>query len=94
MKNSKALKGILILLGLLLTMLGCWRLFDPIEFFENSGLILSNNVGLLNEARATGGVVVGFGLLLLMGAFNQKLAYTATIASIVVFLQCRSSINL
>ena len=86
MKNSKALKGILILLGLLLTVLGSWRLMDPIAFFENSGLILRNDVGLLNEARATGGVVVGFGLLILAGAFNQKLAYTSTIASVVVFL--------
>ena len=86
MKNSKVLKGILILLGLLLIVLGLWRLIDPIAFFENSGLILSNDAGLLNEARATGGVVVGFGLLILLGAFIQKLSYTSTIAAIVVFL--------
>ena len=86
MKNSKVLKGILILLGLNLTVLGSWRLIDPISFFEFSGLILSNDVGLLNEARATGGVVVGFGLLILLGAFNQKLSYTSTIAAIVLYL--------
>ena len=86
MKNSKFLKGILILLGLLLTVLGSWRLIDPISFFENSGLILIKDAGLLNEARATGGVVVGFGLLILLGAFNQKLSFTSTIAAIVVFL--------
>ena len=60
MKNSTVLKVILILLGLVLTILGSWRLIDPVAFFENSGLLLSNDVGLLNEARATGGVVVGF----------------------------------
>jgi len=54
MKNSKILKGILILLGLLLTVLGSWRLFDPTAFFENSGIVLNNDVGLLSEARATG----------------------------------------
>ena len=86
MKNSKILKGILILSGLLLTVLGLWRLFDAISFFENSGLVLNNDVGLLNEARATGGVVIGFGLLILFGAFSQKLSYTSTISSIVVFL--------
>jgi len=86
MKNSTVLKGILILLGLLLTLLGSWRLFNPIAFFENSGLILENNAGLLNEAIATGGVVVGFGLLILLGAFSQKLTYTSAIVSIVVFL--------
>ncbi len=47
---------------------------------------MSNDVGLLNEARATGGVVVGFGLLILLGAFNQKLSYTSTIAAIVLYL--------
>lgn len=86
MKNSKVLKGILILLGLVLTILGLWRLIDPIAFFENSGLVLNNDVGLLNEARATGGVVVGFGVLILLGAFIQKLSYTSTIVSIVIFL--------
>ena len=86
MKNSKVLKGILIVLGLLLAVIGSWRLFDPIAFFENSGLILSNEAGLLSEARATGGVVVGFGLVVLLGAFSQRLSYTSTIAAIVVFL--------
>ena len=85
MKNSKVLKGILILMGVLLVVLGAWRLFDPISFFANSGIVLNNDAGLLNEARATGGVVVGFGLLVLLGAFRHKLAYTSTIASIVLF---------
>ena len=86
MKNSIVLKIILIVLGLLLTALGSWRLFDPITFFENSGLLLDNNAGLLNEARATGGVVTGFGLLIFSGAFIRKLSYTSTIAAIVLFL--------
>ena len=85
MKNSKILKGILILLGLLLIILGSWRLFDPIAFFENSGLVLSDEAGLLSEARATGGIVVGFGLVILMGAFIQRLSYTSTLAAIVLF---------
>ena len=86
MKNSKVLKGILIVLGLLLTVIGLWRLFDPISFFENSGLVLSNEAGLLSEARGAGGAVVGFGIVVLLGAFNQRLSYTSTIAAIVVFL--------
>ncbi len=86
MKNSKVLKGILIILGLLLIIVGSWRLFVPIAFFENSGLVLSNEAGLLSEARATGGVVVGFGLIVLLGAFIQRLSYTSIIAAIVLFL--------
>jgi len=86
MKNSKVLKGILILLGVLLTFMGFWRLIDPISFFEYSGLILSEDPGLLNEARGTGGAIVGFGLLILLGAFKKKLTYTSTIVAIVLFL--------
>ena len=86
MKNSKVLKGILILLGLNLTVLGSWRVLDPIAFFEFSGLILSNDAGLLNEARGAGGAIVGFGLLILLGAFNRKLSYTSTISAIVLYL--------
>lgn len=86
MKNSIIPKIILIVLGLLLTVLGSWRLFDPIAFFNNSGLFLEDTAGLLSEARGIGGVIVGFGLLILSGAFIRKLSFTSTIAAIVVFL--------
>jgi len=86
MKDSKVLKGILIFIGIFLTIMGLWRLFDPISFFAYSGLTLSADAGLLNEARGTGGAITGFGLLILLGAFKKKLAYTSTIAAIVVFL--------
>ena len=69
MKNSKVLKGILIVLGLNLTVLGAWRVIDPIAFSAFSGLILSNDVGLLSEARGAGGAAAGFGLVILLGAF-------------------------
>jgi len=86
MRTSKVLKAILIVSGLLLIGIGSWRLFDPIGFFQNSGITLDNQAGLLNEARATGGAVLGFGSLILLGAFIQKLSYTSTIAAIVLFL--------
>jgi len=86
MRTSKVLKAILIVLGLLLIGIGLWRLFDPIGFFQNSGITLDNQAGLLSEARATGGAVVGFGIVVLLGAFIQRLSYTSTIAAIVVFL--------
>jgi len=85
MKDSKVLKGILILLGVFLTIMGFWRLIDPIAFFEYSGLILTNNAGLLNEARGTGGAIIGFGLIILLGAFKKKLTYTSTIVAMVLF---------
>tara|TARA_B110000285_G_C14993975_1_gene547796 strand:- start:97 stop:492 length:396 start_codon:yes stop_codon:yes gene_type:complete len=86
MRTSKVLKGILIVLGIVLIGVGLSRLFDPIGFFQNSGITLDNQAGLLSEARATGGAVLGFGLLTLFGAFNHKLSYTSTISAIIVFL--------
>ena len=71
--------------GFLLIGLGSWRLIDPITFFENSGLILENKSGLLNEARGTGGVVLTFGLLIFIGAFNSKLTFTSTITAVLLF---------
>ena len=86
MKDSHVLKGILILLGVPLVVLGSWRLLDPIGFFEFSGLLLNADAGLLSEARGAGGAIVGFGLLIILGAFKKKLAYTSTIAAIIVYL--------
>ena len=84
MKNSKVLKGILILIGINLVVLGLWRLLNPIGFFDFSGLLLSADAGLLNEARGTGGAIIGFGLLILLGAFKKKLAFTSTIVAIIL----------
>ena len=86
MKDSQVLKGILILLGVPLVVLGSWRLLDPIGFFDFSGLLLSADAGLLNEARGTGGAIIGFGLLILLGAFKKKLTYTSTIVAVLLFL--------
>jgi len=85
MKDSKVLKGILILIGVNLTIMGLWRLIDPISFFEMSGLILSTDAGLLNEAKGLGGAITGFGLLIFLGAFNKKLTFTSTLVAVVLF---------
>jgi len=86
MKNSKVLKAILIILGANLIILGFWRLIDPIAFFEFSGLILSKDAGLLNEARGLGGAIIGFGVLIFLGAFKKNLTFTSTLVAIVLFL--------
>ena len=86
MENEKVLKIILIILGLPLSVLSLWRLLDPIGFFEFSGLLLSADTGLLSEARVTGGIIFGFSILILLGAFNKKLTHTSIIAAIIVYL--------
>jgi hypothetical protein len=86
MRESKILKAILLLLGTLLIVLGMWRVLDPVGFYANSGIILSSEVSMLNEARAAGGVVVGFALLIVSGVFFDALAFTSTVVSAVLFL--------
>ena len=86
MKNSIVLKVILFLLGLVLIVLGTWRLTNPVNFYANSGIILSNDVSMLNEVRAAGGAIVGIGILIMLGVFIDKLTYTSTVVSIVIFL--------
>ena len=86
MQKSKVLKTLLVLLGIPLIALGSWRLFDPIGFFELNNLVLGNHPGLLSEARGTGGVVVGFGIVIVLGAFYNRLSFTSTISAIVLFL--------
>jgi len=85
MKNSKVLKGILIPLGASLTYCGLWRLFDPIGFLAFSGILLTADPSLLNEVRGTGGLIVGLGLVIFLGAFKKSLAFTSTIIAILVF---------
>ena len=41
MADSKILKTILAVLGVMLVVLGAWRLLDPVGFFTNSGLSLA-----------------------------------------------------
>ncbi|TFB08927.1 DUF4345 domain-containing protein [Candidatus Marinimicrobia bacterium MT.SAG.3] len=86
MKKTKVLKGILILLGLQLIIFGLWRLLDPISFFNFSGLLLSSDAGLLSEARGAGGAILGFGILIFLGAFKKNLSYTSTIAAMILYL--------
>lgn len=72
MKNSKVLKAILLVTGLPLTVMGSWRVFDPVSFYAFSGMTLDPSINILSEARGAGGVVAGFGLLILSGIFVKK----------------------
>jgi len=85
MKDSQVFKVILLLTGLPLTVLGSWRVFGPVSFYANSGMTLEPSINLLSEARGAGGVVVGFGLLILLGIFVKQLRFTSSIASFMVF---------
>jgi hypothetical protein len=86
MKNSKVLKTILFFSGLLLTVVGAAILFAPVASSARNGIELGSNISLLNDVRASGGVVLGSGVLILLGAFMARLTFTSTVVSIVIYL--------
>ncbi len=86
MKNSKVLKVILFISGLVAISVGGAILFIPESFYAASGISLNGNVSLLNEVRASGGMIFVVGLIIMAGAFIEELTYPATIISILLYL--------
>lgn len=86
MKNSKALKAILLVSGLILTVIGSATLFAPVTFLGTSGIDLGGQVNLLSEIRAAGGALLASGLIVILGVFIPRLTFTSTIIAILVFL--------
>jgi len=86
MKNSKPLKVILFISGLLLMIIGSAILFAPVVFSARNGIELGGNISLLNDTRAAGASLLASGFVILLGAFIQKLAYTSVLVAIIAFL--------
>jgi hypothetical protein len=86
MKNSKVLKTILIISGLIASGIGAAILFAPVAFYATYGIELGGNFSLLNEIRAPGGALLAIGLLIISGAFVDKLAFTAVVVSTLLYL--------
>lgn len=86
MKSSKVLKTILIISGLIASGIGAAILFTPVAFYAAYGIELGGNVSLLNEIRAPGGALLASGLLIMSGAFVDKLAFTAAMVSTLLYL--------
>jgi len=86
MKRSKVLKTILIVSGLIASIIGAAILFAPVEFYASYGMKLGGDVSLLNELSASGGALLASGILITAGAFVDKLAFTATVVSALLYL--------
>ena len=86
MKNSRVLKTILFVSGLIATGTGGAILFMPAAFFATNGIELGSNISLLSETRAPGGALLASGILIMSGAFVAKLSFTSTVVSALVFL--------
>ncbi len=78
---------VLSLSGLLLTMVGLFRLTKPIStYLNNSGITIPNDVNMLNEIRGVSAVMLSSGIVILLGIFiNQIRAYSLVVA-ILIFI--------
>lgn len=86
MKNSKALTIYLTIAGLLLTLIGSGTLLMPETIKAAAGIDLGGNVNVLNDLRASAAVILSFALLLLAGAFSEKLRFTSSLIAPMLFL--------
>ena len=86
MKNSRVLKTVLFIAGLIGVGIGSAILFFPVAFHATSGITIGNDISLLNEIRAPGGVLLGFGILIILGEVYEKLTFTSTIVATFVYL--------
>ncbi len=84
MKNSKVLKTYLIYSGVLLIFFGGATLLMPLELKASFGVIIPQDINVLNDIRAYSALGLAIGILAILGAFKRKLTYTA---SLVVFIQ-------
>ena len=86
MKNSKVLKAILFVTGLIAASIGGTILVMPAAFYASYGIDLGGNVSLLNEVRASGGILLAAGILIMSGAFMATLTFTAVVVATLLYL--------
>ena len=77
---------VLSLSGLLLTMVGLFRLSNPIgTYSKNSGISIANDVNLLNEVRAVSALMLCSGIIILLGTiFSQVTVASLLIATLIL----------
>ena len=86
MKNSITQKIILFISGFIAIGIGAAILFFPMDFYAAYNMDLGQDVSLLNEMKASGGVVLALGLLIVAGGFIAKLTYISLLISTIVYL--------
>jgi len=86
MKNSKVLKIILFISGLVAIGVGGSILTVPVSFYATNNINIEGNISLLNEIRASGGVLLASGILIFLGTFVAKLTFTSTVIASLLYL--------
>jgi hypothetical protein len=86
MKNTTALRTLLVISGLILIGVGGAILFMPVVFYAANGIDLGGNFSLLNEIRPPGGALLASGVVIISGAFILQLTFTSLVLSILIYL--------
>ena len=86
MKESKIVKAVLIIAGIVGIIVGGANLIVPIEFNASSGIDLAGNISLINEMRASGGGLLLSGIFITLGAFIKDLTYSSILLATMMYL--------
>lgn len=86
MKSSISLKILLFVVGLIGFSIGIALLFFPIAFEASANIHLNkNDFSLLSEIRASGGTLIVFGTVIILGTFKSSLAKTSLQTAILLY---------
>ncbi|MCR4032414.1 MULTISPECIES: DUF4345 domain-containing protein [Flavobacterium] len=86
MKSSTYLKVLLFIAGLIGFSIGVALLFFPIAFEASAEIHLNkNDFNLLSEIRSSGGTLIVFGTVILMGAFKPSLTKISLQTAILLY---------
>ncbi|WP_276481668.1 DUF4345 family protein [Paraflavitalea pollutisoli] len=86
MRQLMVVKSLLVIAGIISIIVGIGQLFFPVAFEASSGVDLGGNVSLLSEMRGAGGVLLGGGILIIMGAFSTSLRGVSLILTVLIGL--------
>lgn len=86
MQNSKILKGILFICGLIFIIAGSVALFAPVGFTARNGINITGNLSLFNDYRGMGGLLFGAGIIIMLGVIHARMAFTSTVVAAVVYM--------
>lgn len=91
MEKSKLVKALLFVLGITGVGIGGALLFVPVAFEASAGIHLEQDVNLLSELRAPGGTLLITGILIMLGAFNPRMAFISILLSTLFYLSYGAS---
>lgn len=85
MKNVKMVQIALFLFGTIGVVVGGALLITPIDFEASADIQFYEQTSLLSEIRSYGSVVLAGGIIVLIGAFTEKMRGVALVTSVVFY---------